>query len=166
MVPRLRHLSELPLRRSALAFSDPGFHYHDGMGTRFVRPAGYVLALAVAFGLGTAVGRRAPPKDNQGLAVEKTVTLDLGGEIEGMQGRQLRMRLISVEPAGVIGLHSHKDRPAVTYVLQGALTEYRDGAMKDHPKGEILSAGKATTHWEENREKSPTVLVVADIFKP
>jgi quercetin dioxygenase-like cupin family protein len=137
------------------------------MVPRLVKPASYVLALVVAFGLGTAVGQQSPPKDNKGLAVEKTGTLDLGGEIEGMQGRQLRLRVLNLEPGGVIGLHSHKDRPAVAYVLQGALTEHPDGgAMKDHSKGETVSAGKETTHWEENKGKTPVVLIVADILKP
>jgi len=137
------------------------------MVPRLVKPASYALALMVAFGLGTAVGQQSPPKDNKGLAVEKTVTRDLGGEIEGMQGRQLRLRVLKLEPGGVIGLHSHKDRPGVGYILQGTLTEHRDGgAMKDHSAGEVLSSGKETTHWEENKGKTPVVVIGADIFKP
>jgi len=134
---------------------------------RLLKPASYMAALVMAFSLGTAVGQQSPPKDNKGLAVEKTVTLDLGGEIEGMQGRQLRLRVLNLEPNGVIGIHSHKDRPAVAYILQGTLTEHRDGgATKDHSKGELLSVGKDTTHWEENKGKTPVVLVAADILKP
>ena len=30
-------------------------------------------------------------------------TTDLGPEIEGMAGRQLRMRMVTIEPGGVIG---------------------------------------------------------------
>jgi quercetin dioxygenase-like cupin family protein len=137
------------------------------MVPRLLKPVSYVLALVVAFGLGTAVGQQSPPKDNKGLAVEKTVTRDLGSEIEGMQGRQLRLRVLNLEPGGVVGLHSHKDRPAVAYVLQGTLIEHRDGgAMKEHPKGDAWSEGKETTHWAENKGKTPVVLIGADILKP
>ncbi len=134
---------------------------------RVLTVTSYGLALLVAFGLGTAVGQQSPPKDNRGFAVEKTVTLDLGGEIEGMQGRQLRLRVLNLEPGGVIGLHSHKDRPAVSYLLQGTLTEHRDGsATNEHHKGETVSAGKDTTHWEEKKGTTPVVLIGADILKP
>ncbi len=134
---------------------------------RLLKPLGCVFALLVAFGLGTAVGQQSPPKENKGLAVEKTVTLDLAGEIEGLQGRQLRLRVLKLEPGGIIGLHSHKDRPAVAHILQGTLTEHRDGGgTKDHHSGEMLSVGKDVSHWEENKGTAAVVLVAADIFKP
>ena len=137
------------------------------MAIRLVKPLVYLSALAVAFGIGTAVGQQKPPTENKGLTTEKTVTLDLGGELEGVQGRQLRLRVLKLEPGGVIGLHSHKDRPAVAYILQGTLTEHREGgATKNHSKNETLSAGKDVSHWEENKGKTPLVLVAADIFKP
>ena len=137
------------------------------MVPRFIKASAYVLALVVAYGLGTAVGQQSPPKETKGLTIEKTITNDLGNEIEGMQGRQLRLRILKLEPNGVIGIHSHKDRPGVAYVLEGTLTEHREGgASKNHPKGEMLSGGKDTMHWEENKEKTPVVLIVADIIKP
>jgi len=137
------------------------------MGSRLVKPASYLLALTTAFGLGTAVGQQSPPKENKGLAVEKTVTRDLASEIEGMKGWQLRLRVVTLEPGGVIGQHSHKDRPAVAYLLEGTLTEHPDGGTPtDHHKGETISAGKDKTHWEENKGKTPVVLVAADILKP
>jgi len=137
------------------------------MRSRLLKPASYLLALIIAFGLGTAVGQQSSPKENKGLAVEKTVTRDLGPEIEGMKGWQLRLRVLNLEPGGVIGLHAHKDRPAVAYVVQGTLTEHREGgATKEHPKGEVWSEGKDTSHWAENKGGSPVVLVTGDILKP
>jgi quercetin dioxygenase-like cupin family protein len=131
-----------------------------------LKPACYVLSLAVAFGIGTAVGQQAPPKENKGVKTEKTVTHDLANEIEGMKGWQLRLRVQNIEPGGATALHSHKDRPAVAYVVQGTLTEHREGKMKEHPKGDAWSEGKETTHWAENKGKTPVVLVVGDILKP
>ena len=137
------------------------------MVPRLIKASSYVLALAAVFGLGTAVGQQPPPKENKGVAVDKTTAQDLATEIEGMQGRQLRLRVLTIEPGGVIGLHSHKDRPSVAYVVQGTMTEHREGgAVKEHPKGDAWSEGKETTHWSENKGQTPVVLVVGDIFRP
>ena len=117
--------------------------------------------------LGTARGQHAPPTENKGVKTDALAAIDLGPEIDGMQGRQLRLRLITVEPGGVIAMHSHKDRPAVARVLQGTLTEHREGGGgKEYKAGESWSEGKATTHWAENKGTQPTVIIVGDIVKP
>jgi quercetin dioxygenase-like cupin family protein len=118
-------------------------------------------------GLWPASGQQAPPTENKGVKIGSLATIDLGPEIDGMQGRQLRLRLVTVEPGGVIAVHSHKDRPAVVRVLQGTLTEHREGGGgKEYKEGESWSEGKETTHWAENKGTKPTVLIVGDIFKP
>ena len=118
-------------------------------------------------GLGPASGQQAPPTENKGLQSDVLATIDLGPEIDGMQGHQLRLRLITLEPGGVSGLHSHKDRPSVARVLQGTLTVYpQGGSAKEYKEGESRSEGKETTHWAENKGTKPVVLIVGDIFKP
>ena len=48
----------------------------------------------------------------KGVSVKLLTTVDLGPEIAGMAGRQLRMRLVTIEPGGVFGpIHDHKGRP-------------------------------------------------------
>ncbi len=39
----------------------------------------------------------------KGVTVQVLSTVDLGPEIEGMAGRQLRMRMVTFEPGGVFG---------------------------------------------------------------
>ncbi len=136
------------------------------MDTRGIfKLSGWVLALALVVGLEPAIGQ-APPKENKGVKVGQTTQMDLGTEIERVQGRLLRMRVITVEPGGVVGLHSHKDRPAVAYIIQGTLTEYREGGwVQEHKAGESWSEGKDVTHWAENKGPEPLVLVAADVFK-
>ena len=42
------------------------------------------------------------------VTVNLLATVDLGPEIEGMAGRQLRMRMVTIEPGGVFGpIHDH-----------------------------------------------------------
>ena len=49
--------------------------------------------------------------ETKGVTVKLLATVDLGPEIEGMAGRQLRMRMVTIEPGGVFGpIHDHKGR--------------------------------------------------------
>ena len=74
------------------------------------------------------------PKGNVGFSTIKTQVVELGDEIEGMSGRQLRLRVLKIEPNGHIGIHSHKDRPSVVYFLQGTDTvSSADGSSKNLP---------------------------------
>src|SRR5215213_489649 len=62
--------------------------------------------------------------ETKGVTTEVLATVDLGPEIEGMAGRQLRMRMVTMEPGGVFGpMHDHKDRPGIVYILQGTITD-------------------------------------------
>jgi hypothetical protein len=42
--------------------------------------------------------------ETKGVTVKLLATVDLGPEIEGMAGRQLRMRMVTIEPGGVFGV--------------------------------------------------------------
>ena len=54
--------------------------------------------------------------ENKGVTVKQLAAIDLGPEIEGMAGRQLRMRMVTIEPGGVIGpVHNHIDRQGVNH---------------------------------------------------
>jgi quercetin dioxygenase-like cupin family protein len=123
-----------------------------------------VFGSACALGI-TAIGQQAPPTENRGVSVGKTTAFDLGPEIQGMQGRQLRSRVITVEPGGHIREHSHNDWPGVVYVLQGVVIEYEGGRTNEYRVGEMFSEKKETTHWLENKGTTPAVIIVTDIFK-
>ena len=128
--------------------------------------AGVTLGIALAFGIGVAVGQSAPT-ENKGVNVGPPTAIALADQIEGLEGRQLRLRVITIEPGGVAAVHSHKGRPAVAYIVKGTLTEHREGAeAKDHPAGDTIVEGKDTVHWAENRGSEPTVVVAVDVFKP
>ena len=63
-------------------------------------------------------------------------TVDLDGGIEGMEGRRLRMRLVAIGPGGVFGpVHDHVGRPGTVYVLQGTITDHRDGVATAYGPG-------------------------------
>lgn len=93
-------------------------------------------------------------------------TVDLGPEIEGMAGLELRMRMLTVQPGGVFGpLHDHKGRPGMVYVIKGTITDHRDGVAKEYGPGVGWPEDKDTTHWLENRGETETVEISVDIVK-
>lgn len=104
--------------------------------------------------------------ETKGVEAELLATVDLGPEIEGLVGRQLRMRMFTFEPGAVLGpVHDHKDRPGVVYVLQGAITDHRKGTSTDYGPGVGWPEDRDTTHWLENRGTVPAVEISVDIVK-
>ena len=123
-----------------------------------------VCALAAGFGLGSAVGQQSPPMENMGLDAKIESTIDLGPDFAG---HQLRLRTITFEPGGVAGFHSHKDRPAFAYVLQGQLTELRKGGQaKTVGPGGFITESRDVEHWAENHGTGKVVLIGVDVIKP
>jgi quercetin dioxygenase-like cupin family protein len=104
--------------------------------------------------------------ETKGITVELLAALDLGPEIEGMAGRQLRMRMVTFEPGGVFGpVHDHKNRPGMVYILQGTITDHRNGMAKEYGPGVGWPEDKSTLHLLENRGATPAVEISVDIVK-
>lgn len=102
----------------------------------------------------------------KGVTVQLLSTVDLGPEIEGMTGRELRMRLVTIEPGGVFGpIHDHVGRPGIVYILQGTITDHRDGAATDYGPGVGWPEDRNTLHWLENRGTIPAVEISVDIVR-
>jgi len=101
-----------------------------------------------------------------GVTTELLATVDLGPEIEGMAGRELRMRMVTIEPGGVFGpIHDHKDRPGVVYVLLGTITDHRDGVATAYGPGVGWPEDRNTMHWLENRGTVAAVEISVDIVR-
>lgn len=105
--------------------------------------------------------------ETAGVTTELLATVDLGPEVPGMDGLQLRMRKFTMEPGAVFGpLHDHKGRPGVVFVLEGTITDHRDGATTDYGPGLGWPEDRNTLHWLENRGTVPAVEVSVDVFRP
>jgi len=123
--------------------------------------------VCVVFGTGYAVGQRQPPTQTTGQSEELLRSLDLSTELQSTQGRPLRMRRLTLQPGGVLGIHNHVDRPAITYLLQGQMTYHQEGKpdLVANP-GDGFAEGRATTHWAESTGNVPAVWIAVDIPKP
>lgn len=99
-----------------------------------------------------------------GVTVELLGTVELDGEIEGLTGRQLRIRKVTIGPGGVFGpVHDHVGRPGVVYVLAGTITDHRDGSTTDYGPGLGWPEDRHTRHWLENRGATDAVEISIDI---
>jgi quercetin dioxygenase-like cupin family protein len=99
-----------------------------------------------------------------GVSVELLATVDLGLEIAGMDGFQLRMRKVIMQPGAVFGpIHDHKGRPGTVYVLQGTITDHREGVATEYGPGLGWPEDHHTMHWLENRSEVPAVEISVDI---
>ena len=104
--------------------------------------------------------------ETTGVTVESLATVDLGPEIEGMEGRQLRMRLVTIDPGGVFGpAHDHEDRPGIVYILRGTITDHRDGVATAYGPGVGWPEDRNTMHWLENPGTIPAVEISVDIVR-
>jgi quercetin dioxygenase-like cupin family protein len=109
----------------------------------------------------------ATPEKAHGVNVGTTSALDLGAELDTLEGRQLRVRLITFEPGGAVPLHSHNGRPGIAHVLKGSLTEHVEGkGVFERHEGDRLIEDRNTVHWVENRTDQTAMVLASDVYKP
>ena len=122
--------------------------------------------LAVGYGVSTAAAQQVPT-ENKGVKTDPLSGFPLGKQgLDDFAQRQFRIRQITIEPGGVAAFHSHKERPALTYIMKGTLTEHRKGAPdRTYNAGEVITESTDVDHWAENTSTEPAVLISADLFK-
>src|SRR6516165_2453736 len=111
-----------------------------------------------------------PDARTTGETMPKAVTdnvlgaIPLGDQI-GVDGRQLRLRRLVVQPGGVVPWHSHTGRPALIITVAGSITEYRSTCAVpiEHPAGDVAREVNGVSHWWRNNTSKPAVLLSADV---
>ena len=99
-----------------------------------------------------------------GVTSEELASVDLAGEIAGLEGRRLRMRRFTFEPGAVFGpVHDHVGRPGIVFILNGTITDHRDGVATDYGPGVGWPEDRHTVHWLENRGAETAVEISVDI---
>jgi quercetin dioxygenase-like cupin family protein len=129
----------------------------------------FTLMVGVAFGaLGYHVlnAQQTSPTQRKGQTMKTIASLDVGPQTPDLQGRYLRARVVTYEPGGNGLLHSHKDLPAIIYILRGTFTACSpDGKCVELAEGQVTAEGKDVAHWAENRGTAPLTYLVVDISK-
>jgi len=130
-----------------------------------------VLIISPAFagqcpaGQGGVDVRTSGASEPAGVTDQELSAIELGEEIEGLDGRRLRFRRLDVEPNGVVPWHDHTDRPALIYTAEGEITEFRSDCKVGvvHKAGDISTETAGLKHWWKNEGDETAVLYAADV---
>jgi quercetin dioxygenase-like cupin family protein len=150
----------------------------SGQAMRRSLPMAAVIVGAM-FIAATAATAGECPVDKMGVDVTKPSTMaakdvtdkvlasiDLAKEPAQLQDRQLRLRKLEIKPGGIVPWHSHGDRPAIIYIIQGTVTEYASNCAVPivHKAGDVARETSKTSHWWKNTGKTTVILLSADIL--
>jgi quercetin dioxygenase-like cupin family protein len=143
-----------------------------------VGAAGLVVAAAMSFATLAQAGECPADKlvadgggQKAGATTPNDVTdtilasIDPSKEMVKLDSHLFRMRRLEIKPGGIVPWHSHADRPALIYVVQGEITEYASICKVPilHNAGDVsVDAGRS--HWWKNTGKRTVVLISADIL--
>ena len=106
--------------------------------------------------------------DVKPVGVTDTVIAMIDVEKEqGIDDRKFRMRKLVIEPGGIAPWHSHAERPAIIYIVEGQIEEYASncGAPILHKAGDVVAETKDVSHWWKNLGDKTVVLLSADLLK-
>jgi len=86
---------------------------------------------------------------------------------QGVKDRKFRMRKLTVEPGSTVPWHSHGERPAIIYIIEGQIEEYASNCAVPivHKAGDVVAETKDVSHWWKNVGDTTVVLISADLLK-
>jgi quercetin dioxygenase-like cupin family protein len=132
-----------------------------------MRAVHHVAALASGFTLlcaGFVLGQQSAPTDYKLVSEDVLATIDLANEVDGVEGRELRLSRAVIAPGGHIGLHSHRGDPTIVYMLSGVLTNHHDDCTtEEFRSGQVFGEYGPRSHWVENKDSAPVHFIVANI---
>jgi quercetin dioxygenase-like cupin family protein len=141
-----------------------------------------IAALAVgSLFVATAASADGCPADKRGKGLTKPAThaaknvsdtvlasIDLAKDTAvNLPDRKFRLRRLEVQPGGVVPWHSHEDRPAIIYIVQGEISEFASTCAVGivHKPGEVAAELRDSSHWWQNMGTQPAVLLSADLLR-
>lgn len=86
---------------------------------------------------------------------------------QGIEDRKFRMRKLTIEPGATVPWHSHGERPAIIYIIEGEVNEYASNCAVPivHKSGDVVAETKEVSHWWKNLGDTTVVLISADLLK-
>ena len=134
---------------------------------------GACMAASAAFAGECPADQKKPdardPVDFKAVGVTDTViaSIDVAKPPFNINDRLFRMRRLTIEPMGVVPWHSHADRPAIIYIIQGEINEYASNCAVPivHKAGDVVAETPDVAHWWKNLGTETVVLLSADLLK-
>lgn len=107
------------------------------------------LAFVLSWMPQVANSQQTDPTERSGSKTTAIHTVYLGPETTGMEGQQLRMWVITLEPGGHKFIHNPKNQPAVVYLLQGTDTvTFGEGTGKVFQAEDVSFTTANAAHWD------------------
>ena len=93
-------------------------------------------------------------------------SIDVAAAPFNIEGRLFRLRRLVIEPGGIVPWHSHADRPAIIYTVQGEMTEYTSNCAVPilHRAGDAVAETPMVSHWWKNLGRQRAILISADLL--
>ena len=115
----------------------------------------------------TTDGQKAGATTHKGVEEKLLGQIDLSKEKVNIPGRLFRMRQLVVQPGGEVAWHSHADRPAIIYIVEGDIVEYASNCAAPivHKAGDVVAETPEVSHWWKNLGDKTVVLLSADLLK-
>jgi quercetin dioxygenase-like cupin family protein len=134
---------------------------------------GACLAASAAFADGCPADQKKAdargPVDFKPVGVTDTViaSIDVSKAPFDIKDRNFRMRKLTIEPMGIVPWHSHADRPAIIYIVEGEVVEYASNCAVPivHKAGDVVAETPEVSHWWKNLGDKTVVLLSADLLK-
>ena len=110
--------------------------------------------------------REAVTFEPAGVTDNVLAALPLAEEGPMLPDRQMRVRKLVIQPDGIVPWHSHADRPALIYIVEGEIHEYASNcaAPITHVAGEVAVENHNVAHWWKNLGSAPVTLLSFDIL--
>ena len=107
--------------------------------------------------------------DFKPVGVTDTViaSIDVAKAPFNINERLFRMRKLTIESSGIVPWHSHADRPAIIYIIEGEINEYASNCAVPivHKAGDVVAETPEVSHWWKNLGDKTAVLLSADLLK-
>ncbi len=107
------------------------------------------------------------PARSKSIGFDPLTAFSLAGRANGLDDRVMRARLWTIDPGGVVPIHTHRNRPAFVYVLSGSVLEYRNTLAEPHRvnAGELSAEGLGVVHYWRNDGDVPAHLYAVDLYQ-
>jgi len=101
-----------------------------------------------------------------GVSDNVLAMLPLAEEGPMLADRKMRVRKLTIESGGVVPWHSHGDRPALIYIIEGEIMEYASNCAAPivHKAGDVAVESHAVSHWWKNLSDGTVTLLSFDIM--
>ena len=104
------------------------------------------------------------PTENSLLSLQKKELFSLEKEGGALSDKSLRLRVVTLEPGGVVGAHTHEGRPGFAYVILGDVLEHRGDGAYEHATGSSVAERNGLAHWWKNTGMVDAHILVVDII--